>query len=534
MNTENRQVGDLVVADPGLIVEPLIGHYPAWLQLVSPIQSALRLAKTQLPTLLSFLEAPAAHASGAHHPATKGGPFVDCSEEDFPLLEKLASDLSGLVDLLDLAEQVGELDGLVEGAADGFDLHQFYQRVPDKLRGYVELFYDIHHRPRVRFREALLYRSRWSTRPRESVYITLAKGDERPFILSTPRVSTKRGLVLPLHFDSGAVELLSRSRQVPVRYGDVIDALEVDGRSEEILRPFWSSTEHADPSPPYAGPGRIRYFGHACLLIETPRTSVVIDPFISPQPGHDRYSLADLPQHIDYCFITHGHADHFVIESLVALRHKIGVIVVPKNLSGELLDPSLRLCLEQLGFANIVEVDDGDAITMADGEVVAWPFSGEHGDLPICAKTTYLVRLGGRSVLVGADTRGGHPMLHQILRRAYGQIDDVFLGMECQGAPLTWMYGPLFPNPVDRKVSMSRRLNGSNTDEAIELIGSLGARRMFVYAMGEEPWLQHVMATNYTSDSYQMQQIDGLRSWCGDNSVEFAHLFGRADIALGK
>jgi L-ascorbate metabolism protein UlaG (beta-lactamase superfamily) len=534
MNAENRQPDDMVVADPALIVEPLIGHYPAWLQLVSPIQSALRLAKTQLPTLRSFLEAPAAHASGAGHPATRGGPFVDCSDEDFPLLEKLTAELGAQADLLDLAEQVGELDALVEDAADGFDLHQLYQRVPEKLQGYVEVLYDIHHRPRIRFREALLYQSQWSTRPREGVYLTLAESDDRPFMLSTPRISTQRGLVLPLHFDSEAVELLSRSRQTPVRYGDVVDSLGVDGRSEEILRSFWSPTGRADPPLPYSGPARVRYFGHACLVIETPKTSVVIDPFISPRPGHDRYSLADLPQHIDYCFVTHGHADHFVIESLVALRHKIGTIVVPKNLSGELLDPSLRLCLEQVGFTNIVEVDDGDSISLADGEVVAWPFSGEHGDLPICAKTTYLVRLGGRSIFVGADTRGGHPMLHQILRRAFGPIDDIFLGMECQGAPLTWMYGPLFPNAVDRKVSMSRRLNGSNTDEAIELIGSLGAHRIFVYAMGEEPWLQHVMATNYTSDSYQLQQIEGLRSWCRDNSVEFAHLLGQADIELGN
>jgi len=264
--------------------------------------------------------------------------------------------------------------------------------------------------------------------------------------------------------------------------------------------------------------------------METDATCIVIDPFISPQPGPDRYSLADLPERIDYCLITHGHADHFVLETLIALRHKIGTIVVPKNLSGEIFDPSLKLCLQQAGFTRITEVEDCDSISLGDGEIVAWPFSGEHGDLAIGAKTTYLVRLAGRSILVGADTRGGHPALHRILSQTYGPIDDIYLGMECQGAPLTWMYGPLFPEVVDRKVSMSRRLNGSNMSEAIELIGSLGARRIFVYAMGEEPWLQHVMTTNYTPDSLQPQQIEGLRLWCSGNSVDFRHLVGRADI----
>jgi len=229
---------DLVVANPRLVLEPLIGHYPAWLQLVSPIPSALRLAKTQLPTLRSFLEAPAAHASGAGHPATRGGPFVDCPEEDFPLMEQLTSELSALTDLVDLADQVAELDLLVERGLDGFDLHQHYERVPEKLKGYVELLYDSRHRPRVRYREALLYASPWSTRTRESVYLTLAEGDDRPLIISTPRLSTKRGVVVPLRFDSAAVDLISCSRQTPVRFGDLMDALGMNGHSDQLVRSF--------------------------------------------------------------------------------------------------------------------------------------------------------------------------------------------------------------------------------------------------------------------------------------------------------
>jgi L-ascorbate metabolism protein UlaG (beta-lactamase superfamily) len=526
----SRKADDLVVADAQLVVEPLIGHFPAWLQLVSPIPSALRLAKTQLPTLQSYLEAPSAHASGAGHPATRGGPFVDCPEEDFALMQELTSQLSAQADLLDLAEQVGALDSLVEKELDGFDLARMYREVPAKLRGYVELFYDLHHRPRFRFREAMLYQSPWSTRTRESIYLTRADGDYRPFILSTPRLSTNRGLVLPLRFDSQAVDLISKSRQVPTRYGDIVDSLGVDGRDEPFIRSLWSSAPPRDQPDPYTGPMRIRYFGHACLVMETAETTLVVDPFISPLRGTDRFSLADLPERIDYCLITHGHADHFVLETLIAIRHKVGTVIVPRNLSGELFDPSLRLCLQQAGFTSIVEVDDGACISFADGEIVAWPFSGEHGDLPICAKTTYLVRLGERSIMVAADTRGGHPVLHQILRREYGPVDDVFLGMECEGAPLTWMYGPLFAAAVQRKVSLSRRLNGSNTEEAVELLASLGARRVFIYAMGEEPWLQHVMTSNYTPDSFQLQQIEGLRSWCRDSSIGFEHLLGKAEI----
>jgi hypothetical protein len=34
-----------------------------------------------------------------------------------------------------------------------------YERVPDLLRGYVELVYDLHSRPLLRLVESLLYRS---------------------------------------------------------------------------------------------------------------------------------------------------------------------------------------------------------------------------------------------------------------------------------------------------------------------------------------------------------------------------------------
>jgi hypothetical protein len=54
---------------------------------------------------------------------------------------------------------------------------------------------------------------------------------------------------------------------------------------------------------------RVRYFGHACVLVET---AVLTDPFVSyDYPAEvPRYTLADLPDQIDYALITHAHSDH--------------------------------------------------------------------------------------------------------------------------------------------------------------------------------------------------------------------------------
>lgn len=522
----------MVTARPELVVEPLVGSFGAFLHTVSPVTAALHLARAQIPTLESYLEAPEEHYAAAQHPATKGGAFVGRPPEDVVAVKALLEALRAETELLSLAEDVHDLSTVVDEGADGHDVAPVYARLPESVRGFVEIVYDDHHRPRCRFREAMLYRSRYATSRRQGLALGLHDGDERPFVLSTPRVAGPDTAVVAIPLADPGLDVVMRSRHEPVRFGDLVDGLGLDVEQRAWAARAWTEAAPgpAADGPPTGGAVRVRYFGHACLLMETAEVTVLVDPFISQRPGADRYWLGDLPPRIDYCLITHGHADHLVLETLLALRARVRTVVVPRNLDGELFDPSLRLCLEHLGFEDVREVRDGDEIALPGGAAVALPFVGEHGDLPIAAKTTYLVALGDRRLFVGADTRGYDLDLLAFLRREFGGVDDVFIGMECQGAPLTWMYGNLFPAPVDRRTSQSRRLNGCDAVEAAQLAEALGARRVFVYAMGEEPWLQHVMATSYTPDSFQYAQIDELEALCGSGGVGFQHLVNRADI----
>jgi len=518
-----------VTANDHLLVEPLVGNFPAFLQLMSPASSALRLAKAQLPTLESYLEAPEAHASGAAHPATKGGPFVGLPPEDFNRVAALTGELREEHDLLDLAAAIDELAAMLD-EFDGRDFGSAYLRTPKALRGLVEFVYDGRHRPRALFRESLLYRGRYDPTRREAIYLTGGDGDDRPFMLSTPRVTSDRGIVVRLPLRDEALDVIARSRLGHVPLGELRDAVGPEVVGSPHFAQLWSE----GPAPEmrrWDGGLRVRYFGHACVVFETADISVVTDPFVSPRPGDGRFCLRDLPPAIDYCLITHGHADHFVIETLLELRHRIGTVVVPANLGGELFDPSLRLCLEHLGFTDVIEVRDLDRIPIPGGEIIALPFAGEHGDLAIGAKSTYLVDLGGRRAMIGADTRALPDELYELVVDAVGPVDDIFLGLECEGAPLTWMYGPLFFGPVARKLSLARRLNGADAAEATRLVSTLGASRIFVYALGEEPWLQHVMATNYTPESYQLRQAEELAAACAARDVECRHLIGKATIA---
>jgi hypothetical protein len=102
-----------------------------------------------------------------------------------------------------------------------------------------------------------------------------------------------------------------------------------------------------------------------------------------------------------------------------------------------------------------------------------------------------------------------------------------FLGMECAGAPLTWAYQALLTRPVTKKMSDSRTLSGSNAAQAAAIMTELGADEAYVYAMGEEPWLGHVMATSYNDDSYQLKQVDEFMSWCAAQGIKGDHLYGQ-------
>jgi len=81
------------------------------------------------------------------------------------------------------------------------------------------------------------------------------------------------------------------------------------------------------------------------------------------------------------------------------------------------------------------------------------PFLGEHGDLDISSKMAWLVRVGKMALLFAADSCNIEPRLYEHLHRAMGDVDALFLGMECDGAPFSWVYGPLLTQTIERSLT---------------------------------------------------------------------------------
>jgi L-ascorbate metabolism protein UlaG (beta-lactamase superfamily) len=497
-------------------IEPLIEGWYAWSHLVAPASSACLFANACLPILESYIDDPEAHAAALQDPAFAGGPFVDIPPDRAPEVSALYERIHDRrAPALTIARALRDLDALIGGLHDGRNLTDAYHQVPPALRGSVELMYDLRHQLSFRLFERVLY-DRASTTASESVQF-LAPGGRRPFVLSTPRLrpDARSGIRLDTPFADPRLDDLFAALTEPRRRRDLLELF--DGPEGDCL------ITEAPPPPRRAersSATSIHYFGHACLLIETPRVSILVDPsFASGDEAAGQLTLTDLPPRIDYVLITHGHQDHFVLEGLLPIRHRVDTVVVPASSGGALQDPDLRLALEHCGFSHVIEVTEFERLAVPGGSITAIPLLGEHGDLAIRAKTTYAIELDATRVLVAADSAVLDPALFEILHSHCGSFDALFLGMECVGAPLSWGYGALYSQRLDRGIDNDRRTAGANADQAATLARVLGCRHVYVYAMGFEPWVWHLLAPNLAPDSPQRREAHRFVASCRETGI---------------
>jgi len=516
-------------------MEPLYNQWYAWYYLITPATAPLYVANLHVKIMQSFVANPAIHVAALKNPALAGGPYLNYGVERAPevklLLERTLKEQESS---LRFAQAVAELDKLL-ATANGHSLEELYRKVPDLLQGYVELTYDLNNRASPRFFESLLYASPHYKEGAQSVSLRLLSGDSRPYVFSTPRLdSDQNTLHVRLPFRHEAIDRLFAMRRTPGPLTPMREALGLSEQQGELLSTFFTE-QPPRPAQKYDGDGvRLRYFGHACVLIETRDVSILTDPVISYDVPSDlpRYTHADLPERIDYALITHGHADHLMFETLVQLRQRIGTVVVPAAAGGGMADPSLKLMLQKLGFKNVVALGEMDSLPLPEGELIGLPFIGEHADLNIQAKIAHLVRLKGRSMLMAADSNSLEPRMYDHVHAMVGDIDVLFLGMESEGGPLSWLYGPLMPTPLPRKMDQSRRLNGSNSERGTEIVRRLKPKQVHIYAMGREPWLGHIMALGYHENAPQLIEARKLMAYCAEQGIASSLPHGQAELFL--
>ena len=317
-------------------------------------------------------------------------------------------------------------------------------------------------------------------------------------------------------------------------YQEIRTIFDIQPEQEALFRSFFT-TEAPPVYKPYDGDGVLtRYFGHAAILVETKKTSILVDPVVSYGYDSDisRFTFSDLPDEIDYVLFTHNHQDHILFETLLRIRHKIKNIIVPKCNGGGLQDPSLKFMFESIGFDNIIELGEMETLEFEDCSIIGLPFMGEHCDLDVRSKLCHMVKFknDGYKIIFAADSCNVEPRLYERIYDAVGDIDILFLGMECEGAPCSWLYGPLFSEQLDRDKDQSRRLAGCDFEQSKSLIDLFNPTSVFVYAMGMEPWLKYISSIKYTNESKPIIESDKLLEYCKTKGIDPERLFGEKVI----
>lgn len=517
--------------------EPLFNQWYAWPYLIPPVTAARYVENTHLRIMKSFVNNYQLHIIAAQEPTLTGGEFLSCTEQQVDDIKRLVEHIEAdQQDLLELSNAVRELDDLLLQHTSGQALTGLYERVPAALRGYVELIFDREHRASFRLIEPLLYRSGfYKPQLQKLSFGSLTRVGSRPFVLSTPRLPDQNHLQIAADFNATIVDRTFKARRHPITESE-LDQLFAEHECAGGLhyRDLFTTDKPLRQPRPVESGVRLQYTGHAGFLIQSPQLSILIDPVIATRDPADQDAIlgfSDLPETIDYVCLTHNHQDHVNFETLLQLRHKIGQVLVPKSNGGKLADPSLRLLLRQFGFS-VVEMDECDEVALAGGSITSIPFLGEHGDLDIRSKSAWLVCLEGRKMFFGADSANPEIALYSHLKGYLADLDVYAIGMECVGAPYTWLYGALTTRKVAKAIKESRRLNGSDARQAFEVIDMVRPRQVFIYALGMEPWYKYFMGIDYNENSAQVREVALFKEQCREIGVDAEPLFGRREYEM--
>ncbi len=71
--------------------------------------------------------------------------------------------------------------------------------------------------------------------------------------------------------------------------------------------------------------------------------------------------------------------------------------------------------------------------------------------------------------------------------------------------------------------------NSSGEEEACLRVN---CEEVFVYAMGQEPWLNHIMSIKYSPESAPIVESDRLIATCRERGVLAERLFGEREMFL--
>ena len=81
-------------------------------------------------------------------------------------------------------------------------------------------------------------------------------------------------------------------------------------------------------------------------------------------------------------------------------------------------------------------------------------------------------------------------------------------------------------------MDQSRRTDGSHYGKAIDIVDRLKPAEVYVYAMGQEPWLTYLTTVHYTDASRPIVDSNRLVEECRRRGLKSERLYGQKEIVL--
>lgn len=521
----------------GVRAVPLVNSWFAHPYLIAPLTFGLYTKHAHLAMLESFIDDPQQHLVSSSTPELRGGPFIHYTGNPTDMVRFREETLSRCTVHLRGADAINNMYQVVLAQAKGSGVPGLYGQIDELIRYGVDLSYDVCKQPGPRFIEPVFYDGPLYDTSLQTCVFEKASYEPRTFVLSTPQIRPRdSSITLKLPFgDPLWDELYAGTCDPASLMGRLHPHLEDPERTSPMLADLFVQRRAAPEEAAWPHDTvRIRYFGHACVLLQCAGISILLDPLIS-YPGEaalEHFTFDDLPERIDYALITHPHQDHVVFETLLRLRHRIEHVIVGRAGGGGLPDISLKLMLQRCGFARVTELGEYESLRFEGGRILGAPFYGEHADLDIRSKLAYGIEMQHRCCLFFADSNPPAPEFYEPLKKMMPSVDCLFLGMECVGAPATWLYGPLLQKMLTRGEDQSRRLDGCDAAKALKMHQYFDPKFLFIYAMGAEPWLTHITSILYSEETTQFKEARLVESRLRSQGRQAELLYGKMELLL--
>jgi L-ascorbate metabolism protein UlaG (beta-lactamase superfamily) len=311
--------------------------------------------------------------------------------------------------------------------------------------------------------------------------------------------------------------------------------------------------EETDPSVPIVPQSllegrkdRLTWLGHACILFQTSRSSVCVDPFLRPHikwterdlassfsdrfgerlffepycPQLTQLSPAQLPP-LDAVFVTHQDIDHCNLGVLMMLPENIP-IVVPECHPAHPWEVDLSALIRNIlgRQRKVIRLRHGETITIGDFRATAFPFFAE---MPSSLKTSwncYLFETGHAAVACTADSAVTDESIDFLIKRLRGKRKPFVL---CARLIHSGERSPGFRDEPDNLFNFTRlwawhmpiwdlfqpvEVSGVSEDRFRKLSQHTNLRFYLPYAMGTAPWYRiadvndplHIPMANLSAD----------------------------------